>query len=62
MSSLRCKSHQQLILALWELAHGTASLLNSRAVPPLYETDLRSVVDKAAELLVQNASILSARK
>ena len=36
MSSLRCKSHQQLILALWELVHGTASLLNSRAVPSLY--------------------------
>jgi len=56
------EDHTGLILALWALAHGTASLLMSRVVPSLHETDLRSVVDKAAELLVQNASILSARK
>jgi AcrR family transcriptional regulator len=56
------EDHTDLILALWALAHGTASLLLSRAVPSLHETNLRSVVDKAAELLVQNASILSARK
>ncbi len=56
------EDHTDLILALWALAHGTASLLISRAVPSHHETDLRSVVDKAAALLVQNASILSARK
>jgi AcrR family transcriptional regulator len=56
------EEHTDLILALWALAHGTASLLISRAVPSLHETDLRSVADRAAALLVQNASILSARK
>lgn len=56
------EDHTDLILALWALAHGTASLLISRAVPSLHETKLRSVVDKAAELLVQNASMLSARQ
>ncbi|MGA9813951.1 MAG: TetR/AcrR family transcriptional regulator [Terriglobales bacterium] len=56
------EDHTDLILALWALAHGTASLLISRAVPSVHETKLRSVVDKAAELLVQNASTLSARK
>lgn len=56
------EEHTDLILVLWALAHGTASLLISRAVPSLHETDLRSVADRAAALLVQNASILSARK
>jgi AcrR family transcriptional regulator len=56
------EDYTDLILALWALAHGAASLLISRAVPSLLETNLRSVVDRAAELLVQNASILSARK
>lgn len=56
------EEHTDLILVLWALAHGTASLLISRAVPSVHETDLRSVADRAAALLVQNASILSARK
>lgn len=56
------EDHADLVLALWALAHGTASLLISKAVPLVHETNLRSVVDKAADLLVQNASILSARQ
>jgi AcrR family transcriptional regulator len=56
------EEHTDLILALWALAHGTASLLISKAIPSGHETDLRSVADKAAELLVQNASMLSSRK
>lgn len=57
------EDHTRLVLVLWALVHGTATLLLARAVPPPHEADLRSVgLNKALELLVQHRSMLSARE
>jgi len=57
------EDHTRLVLALWALVHGTATLLLAKAVPVPHDTDLRSViVSRAVALLVQNRSMLSARE
>ncbi|HXY03072.1 MAG TPA: TetR/AcrR family transcriptional regulator [Terriglobales bacterium] len=53
------EDHTSLVLALWALVHGAATLLLSKAVPLSRQNDLHSVLDKAVELLVQNRSVLS---
>jgi AcrR family transcriptional regulator len=53
--------HMRLSLALWTMAHGTAMLLISRAIPPAHVEELRSVFATAIETLIQNSSSLSAR-
>jgi len=57
------EDHTRLVLALWALVHGAATLLLAKAVPSPHETELRSVIfNKAVELLVQNRSMLSCRE
>ena len=53
------EDHTGLVLALWALLHGTATLLISKAVPSSYEDKLRSVSSKTIELIVQNARLIS---
>lgn len=50
------EDYTDLVLAGWALAHGTAMLLISRAVPPAYETKLRAVLVETIDLLVRNAA------
>jgi len=50
------------VLALWTLAHGTAMLLISKAVPVKYEAELGSVFTASVELLVSNATTSSLRR
>lgn len=51
--------HTRLSLALWTMAHGTAMLLISRAVPPGHVAELRSVFAAAVETLINNPSSFS---
>jgi AcrR family transcriptional regulator len=51
--------HTRLSLALWTMAHGTAMLLISRAVPPGHVAELRSVFRAAVETLINNPSSFS---
>jgi AcrR family transcriptional regulator len=52
--------HTRLSLALWTMAHGTAMLLISRAIPEGHVAELRSVFTAAVETLINNSSSLSA--
>jgi len=54
--------HTRLSLALWTMAHGTAMLLISRAIPEEHVADLRSAFTAAVATLISNASHLSAEK
>ncbi len=56
------EDHASLVLAVSALVHGAATLLLSKWVPSPHETDFRSVVNDALELLVQNRSTLSVRE
>lgn len=56
------ESYTGLVLVLWALVHGAATLLTSKAIPIPHDVELRPVVDEAVELLVQNASTRSGRK
>jgi AcrR family transcriptional regulator len=53
--------HTRLSLALWTMAHGTAMLLISRAIPAGHVAELRSVFTVAVETLINNSSSLSVR-
>ena len=53
--------HTRLSLALWTMAHGTAMLLISRAVPVAHVAELRSVFSAAVETLINNSSGFSAQ-
>ncbi len=49
--------YTNLMLAGWALSHGTAMLLISQAVPPLYEARLRKVLAETIDLLSRNAAL-----
>ena len=53
--------HTRLSLALWTMAHGTAMLLISRAIPVAHVAELRSVFSAAVETLINNSSGFSAQ-
>jgi AcrR family transcriptional regulator len=53
--------HTRLSLALWTLAHGTAMILISKAIPDDHAAELRSVFRTAVETLISNTSSLSVR-
>lgn len=44
-----------LVLAIWALAHGTVSFLNSRALPPQRSTQLRAACRDAVAALLHQA-------
>src|SRR5262249_11858457 len=47
------ESHIPLAITFWALAHGTASLLISRAIAPEMEPELREECRKAIRMLLQ---------
>ena len=51
--------HTRLSLALWTLAHGTAMILISKAIPENHATELRSVFIAAVKTLINSSSSLS---
>jgi AcrR family transcriptional regulator len=56
------QDHRRLALALWALAHGTATLLLSQAVPPGQEAALRSVFTAAVRAMLRDPFTSSIRK
>ena len=48
--------HTRLSLALWTVAHGTAMILISRAIPAEHVPELRSVFRSTVVTLIRNAS------
>ncbi len=51
--------HTRLSLALWTMAHGTAMLLISKAIPQEHREELRSAYKAAVQTLINHASSLS---
>lgn len=47
--------HTRLSMALWTLAHGTAMILISRAIPEEHAAELRSVFTATVKTLINNA-------
>ncbi len=56
------EDHASLVLILWALVHGTATLLYSKAIPSGHAKQARSVMSEAIEVLVRNSSALSVPK
>ncbi len=54
--------HTRLSLALWTLAHGTATILISKAIPEEHVDELRSVFTAGVDTLIRNAAGLSPRE
>jgi len=54
--------HTRLAMALWTVAHGTAMILISRAIPEEHTGELRSVFRTAVATLISNASTWSVQK
>ncbi|HXR17505.1 MAG TPA: TetR/AcrR family transcriptional regulator [Terriglobales bacterium] len=54
--------HTCLSLALWTVAHGTAMLLISKAIPEEHVSELRAAFTAAVETLISNPSGLPVRK
>lgn len=50
--------HTRLSLALWAVAHGTAMLLISKAIPEEHAEELRSAFTAAAATLINNSASL----
>lgn len=57
----KAEDHTRLSLALWTMAHGTAMLLISKAIPAGHVSELRSVFTSAVTTLINNSSSLSMR-
>ena len=49
------EEHVQLSLAVWALAHGTATLLIAKATPPELAKELRAACSQAVQVLIQGA-------
>lgn len=56
------EDHRRLVLVLAALAHGTATFLISKAVPPGQEAVLRSVFPVAVETMLQESFRATVRK
>jgi len=56
------EDHTRMALALWLVAHGTTTLLLSKAVPAGHEEALRIAARTAVRALLQGAAEFSARK
>jgi AcrR family transcriptional regulator len=54
--------YTRLAMALWTVAHGTAMILISRAIPEEHVAEMRAAFTAAVETLINHASSLSARK
>lgn len=51
------EDHGQLVLALWALAHGTVSFLNTKVLPPQRAEELRGACRDAVAALLRNAEL-----
>lgn len=49
------QDHAPLVLAIWALAHGTITFLNSKVLPPQRSEQLRAACRDAVALLLQHA-------
>ena len=49
------ESHIPLVMSIWSIAHGTASLLISEAVDPKLEPEMRAECERAVRLLIREA-------
>jgi hypothetical protein len=49
------EDYAQLVLALWALAHGTLSFLNTKLLPPQRAAELRAACRHAVAVLLRNA-------
>lgn len=49
------EEYAQLVLAIWALAHGTVTFLNSKVLPPQRAEELRSACRAAVAVLIRNA-------
>jgi len=49
------EDYAQLVLALWALAHGTLSFLNTKLLPPQRAAELRAACRDAVAVLLRNA-------
>jgi len=49
------EDHTQLVLAIWALAHGTITFLNSKVLPPQRAEELRKACRDAVATLLRNA-------
>lgn len=50
------ESHVPLVMSIWAIAHGTASLLLSGAIDPKLEAEMRSECQRTVGLLVREAA------
>ena len=50
------ESHVPLVMSIWSLVHGTASLLISQAVDPKLEPEMRAECERAVRLLIREAA------
>lgn len=53
--------HTRLSLALWTVAHGTATILLSKAIPPEHVAELRSVFTSTVAAMIHHPSHLPVR-
>ena len=51
------EQYTRLTMSLWMIAHGTATILITEAVPPEHASELRSVFSSAVETMILNTSI-----
>jgi AcrR family transcriptional regulator len=56
------EDHTKLALAVWAVAHGTTTLLLSKALPEGHEPELRAACRAAVTALMDNAATFSERK
>ena len=49
------EDYVQLVLALWALAHGTVTFLNTKVLPPQRAAELRAACRDAVAVLLRNA-------
>jgi len=49
------EDYVQLVLALWALAHGTVTFLNTKVLPPQRAAELRAACREAVAVLLQHA-------
>ena len=51
------EQYTRLTMSLWMIAHGTATILISEAVPAEYTSELRSVFSSVVETIIGNTSV-----
>ena len=55
------EQHARLVLVIWSLFHGVASLLVARALPRELEEEARSICRRTVRVLIENARRINSR-